>query len=791
MSGIHEVRGAIHGKNYVLVRPLVEGTSAVFEARHDRNSGTYVVRLFPPEIRSRSETSLRIQGGARLSSLLRHTGIAQVLDFNVTGEEPTFVVTEYIPGRSLEDAMAEDGMLPLPLSIELVGQLVESLRAAHAMGIVHGDLHPGAIRLTKNASGKIVTKLLGFGWGRELRASGRRGGGWTYVAPEQLVPGAQRIDERADQFLVGRHRVRDACGCSPFSEESTDLADPEARRYRLPPPVAQMVLGLPAGLDDVLRRALSYDPGERFPRLQDFASALQRVAGGTTAAGAGTTRVTWEWPAPSVYAISAPAEILPTPPPVFSAHLLLGTNEEASEETIARTSENTVAAELRHAADAETAAHAETLAVPESPLADSVGFTVKDEDSDGVPVPLPPATQGSMEIALAPPPHEDEDHVEARAREAGAPENQLAMLSEVELWASRITPTAPETLDAGEQTPLPVAAAATIPPEDVRTPLPMAATATAMSTDGAPVPVAVEAAPTIPSEDGQQTPLPVEVAATIPPGDREQTPVPFEARMTAPPDDGERTPLPLEVAATAPPDDRQQTPVPREANVAAPPRDGDEASLASEAAALAWIMSERPQTTDEANGIVFSGVHPTPPPIADDTHIAGDSHLRSSPVLHVSTPPVILAGPNAWKVSGVAEPTLSPLLHPVVAKPRPVTRVLFVAATLTVIVAAVSVMSGMREKVPTAEVGAARADPQAHSTAALHRPTTVNVARAVKAEPVPAAPTAPAAPPMGPVVVPTVTQATAESRNERTRPLRGHSRHGASRAGGRRDHRGR
>jgi len=88
MSGIHEVRGAIHGKNYVLVRPLVEGASAVFEARHDHNSGTYVVRLFPSEIHSRSETSLRIQGGARLSSLLRHPGIAQVLDFSVTGEDP-------------------------------------------------------------------------------------------------------------------------------------------------------------------------------------------------------------------------------------------------------------------------------------------------------------------------------------------------------------------------------------------------------------------------------------------------------------------------------------------------------------------------------------------------------------------------------------------------------------------------------------------------------------------------------------------------------------------------------
>jgi hypothetical protein len=81
-----------------------------------------------------------------------------------------------------------------------------------------------------------------------------------------------------DQFALGAIAYEMLAGCSYISEESSDLADPEASRSRQPPRVAEMVLGLPAAVDEVLRRALCYDAGKRFPSVQAFAAALREVA---------------------------------------------------------------------------------------------------------------------------------------------------------------------------------------------------------------------------------------------------------------------------------------------------------------------------------------------------------------------------------------------------------------------------------------------------------------------------------------------------------------------------------
>ncbi|MES1164248.1 MAG: hypothetical protein ABUR63_00705 [Verrucomicrobiota bacterium] len=277
------MRGAVYGFGYTLLRPLEGADSGLFEARHDRIPGICVVRLFP-EVGAGSAAALRIESGARLATPLRQAGIARVLDFSVTGQHPVFVAMERVGGRSVEQIIAEDGIFSLRLTVDVVSQVAEALRTAHAAGIVHGALHPGAIRLTESGPGPgrgtVAAKVLGFGWARESRSNDDDPRRVIYCAPEQQQRGAaeQTIDEHADQFALAAIAYEMLAGCAYVSEESSDLADPEARRYRPPPRVAEMVLGLPARLDDVLRKALSYDPRQRFGDVKDFALALRKLA---------------------------------------------------------------------------------------------------------------------------------------------------------------------------------------------------------------------------------------------------------------------------------------------------------------------------------------------------------------------------------------------------------------------------------------------------------------------------------------------------------------------------------
>ncbi len=277
MSAILHLRGSIHGEDYTLVGPLIDGSNALFEAKRGGHPEPCVVRLFP-EIRAGSEVAHRIESAARLALTLHHTGVARVVDFNVR-ELPVFIGTDRVGGRSLERVLAEDGLFPFASAVRLVAQLAETLRAAHALGVVHGDLHPGGIHLIEESGAGVETCVLGFGWAREVRAASGDHRYAMYRAPEQRNGSTQRaVDPSVDQFALGAIAYEMLAGCSYISEESSDLADPEASRSRQPPRVAEMVLGLPAAVDEVLRRALSYDAGKRFPSVQAFAGALREVA---------------------------------------------------------------------------------------------------------------------------------------------------------------------------------------------------------------------------------------------------------------------------------------------------------------------------------------------------------------------------------------------------------------------------------------------------------------------------------------------------------------------------------
>ena len=275
MTQVTELRGSVLGKGYRLGQTVGDARDHLHEARHERIPGRFFIRVFPVESLARPEAAARIQRAARVASLLRDVHVVQILDFSVSGELPAFVVMQRTDADPLWLAMAQVGSLPLPRGVEIVESVAEALASGHRLGLVHGDLRPELVLLP--STGAPAAQVSGFGWSKEFRLASAVPQSAAYLAPEQLVGSATPIDERADQFALGAIAYELLGGKLPFS------IDPAARAALLadapaPPPLADSVDGISRAVDEVLRRALSFRPGERFASVREFAAELRRAA---------------------------------------------------------------------------------------------------------------------------------------------------------------------------------------------------------------------------------------------------------------------------------------------------------------------------------------------------------------------------------------------------------------------------------------------------------------------------------------------------------------------------------
>ncbi len=202
---------------------------------------------------------------------LRHPAVARVLDAELDGEG-AFVVTELVPGRTLEDEIDDGGPLDPVDLFELADQLAAALEAVHLAGVVHRDLKPSNVMVT--AHGPV---LIDFGIATALTDGGDDGATLTqpgfvigtpgYLAPE-LLDGATPSAE-SDWWSWAALLAFAATGRSPFGVRPTDLVLRRSREGR-----ADLV-GLPARTARALAAALQADPTLRWGPSQ-VARALRR-----------------------------------------------------------------------------------------------------------------------------------------------------------------------------------------------------------------------------------------------------------------------------------------------------------------------------------------------------------------------------------------------------------------------------------------------------------------------------------------------------------------------------------
>jgi eukaryotic-like serine/threonine-protein kinase len=262
----------------------------VYRARDTRLDRLVAVKVLRPQLAESPEFRTRLDREARAISRLNHPHICTLYDVGeASAENGTvgYLVMELLEGQTLAAQLA-GGPLPIEQALTLAIQMASALHRAHRAGIVHGDLKPGNVMVTKAGA-----KLLDFGLA--LQSAPPLTSGWShaetgaaaaampeqvfgslgYVAPEQLE--GQPADARSDVFGFGAVVYEMVTGRPAFTG-ATQAAVIAAVMRHAPPPPSQIRPGVPVGLDRLLAACLAKDPAERWQSAGDLAYEIGWLA---------------------------------------------------------------------------------------------------------------------------------------------------------------------------------------------------------------------------------------------------------------------------------------------------------------------------------------------------------------------------------------------------------------------------------------------------------------------------------------------------------------------------------
>src|SRR5882724_4943600 len=257
------------------------GMGAVYEATDLRLNRLVAVKILSSSMFGNREALRRFEREAQTSARLHHPNIITVYDYGVLGTGGAYLVMELVFAETLRTVIKREGCIDPQISAELFAQVLEGVKAAHEAGVVHRDLKPDNILISKGKNGQIEVRLLDFGLAKirlpeladansptaSMTMPGTVLGTFGYMSPEQLMGTA--VDERSDLFSVGVMVIETLTGGRPFSGKTyhellTSILH-GAFHLALDSPEAER-------LDAVLQKCMAKDRGDRF----SSAAARQR-----------------------------------------------------------------------------------------------------------------------------------------------------------------------------------------------------------------------------------------------------------------------------------------------------------------------------------------------------------------------------------------------------------------------------------------------------------------------------------------------------------------------------------
>jgi serine/threonine-protein kinase len=271
---------------YRVLDKLGEGAMGeVYKARDTRLGRTVALKVLPERLASDEQFKRRFEREARTVSKLNHPHVCALYDI---GEQDGigFLVMEYVDGETLAARLARDGSLPLDDAVRYARQIADALDAAHQQGVVHRDLKPGNVMLTRSGA-----KVLDFGIAARATSAdtetftrsiptdttlGMVAGTLPYMSPEALR--GEPPDARSDVWAFGVLLQEMTTGARPFGGETAAVITSAILRD----PPTPLPDDSPDWLRRIISRCLARDLGDRYQRAGEVRAVLDATTGSAT-----------------------------------------------------------------------------------------------------------------------------------------------------------------------------------------------------------------------------------------------------------------------------------------------------------------------------------------------------------------------------------------------------------------------------------------------------------------------------------------------------------------------------
>ncbi len=306
---------SVLGERYrVEARIGAGGMAEVYRGFDQVLDRTVAIKVLLPQFARDAGFVARFRREAQAAARLNQPTIVGVFDTGADGDRQ-YIVMEFVEGRTLADFLSSGRRPTLVQAVELTRKIAEALAAAHAQGIVHRDIKPGNVMVTRDG----FVKVMDFGIARmqtDVTAPQTSSviGTPTYLSPEQAQ--GQAVDARSDIYSLGCVLYELLAGRPPFTGD-TPVAIAYKQVNETPVPPSAHNPEVPPQLDAVVMKCLAKNPANRYQSAEELAADLERVKKGQDVeatpllAGAGD--------ATQVIARPSPTQVMPPPEPEGSS----------------------------------------------------------------------------------------------------------------------------------------------------------------------------------------------------------------------------------------------------------------------------------------------------------------------------------------------------------------------------------------------------------------------------------------------------------------------------------------